>query len=200
MLRINTLALAFAAGLVSSAFAGDQYVDKTGFAVSGYDVVSYFDLPQSKIGPPQQSPLPGSAAITAEYNGATFAFATEANRDKFLASPEAFVPQYDGHCAYGVAKGGKVPGNPTLWRIVDGKLYLNITKNVVGFWEEDIPGNLSKAGTNWSGLEPQPAFASVVRTPDGGDAGGEHRHRVGRPRSVRRGLAHRPAGSPGPAP
>jgi YHS domain-containing protein len=163
MFRMTSLALAFAAGLVGTAFAGDQYVDKTGFAVSGYDVVSYFDLPQSKVGQSQQSPLPGSAAIIAEHNGATFAFATEANRDRFLADPAAFVPQYDGHCAYGVAKGGKVPGNPTLWRIVDGKLYLNITKNVVGFWEENIPGNLKKSEKNWQGIES--AAASTDKIP-----------------------------------
>ena len=154
MFKMTALAFAFAAGMIGTAFAGEQYVDKTGFAVSGYDVVSYFDLPQSKVGQPQQSPLPGSSAITADYNGAKFAFANAANRDTFLANPAAFVPQYDGHCAYGVAKGGKVPGNPTLWRIVDGKLYLNITKNVVGFWEEDIPGNLKKSTRNWKGLEP----------------------------------------------
>jgi YHS domain-containing protein len=154
MFKMTALALAFVAGTISAAFAGEQYVDKTGFAVSGYDVVSYFDLGQSKVGQPQQSPLPGSAAITADYNGATFAFATEAHRNKFLGNPAAYAPQYDGHCAYGVAQGGKVPGNPTLWRIVDGKLYLNITKNVVGFWEKDIPGNLKKSTRNWGGLEP----------------------------------------------
>ncbi len=153
MFKMTALAFAFSAGMIGSAFAGEQYVDKNGFAVSGYDVVSYFDLPMSKVGQPQQSPLSGSAAITADHNGASFAFASEANRDKFLANPAAFVPQYDGHCAYGVAQGGKVPGNPTLWRIVDGKLYLNITKNVVGFWEADIPGNLNKSEKNWGGLE-----------------------------------------------
>ncbi|PLL10099.1 hypothetical protein C0V75_22195 [Tabrizicola sp. TH137] len=157
-------ALAFAAGMMGTAFAGDQYVDKTGFAVSGYDVVSYFDLPQSEVGQPQASPLPGNAAITAEFNGATFAFATAANRDTFLANPQAFVPQYDGHCAYGVSKGGKVPGNPILWRIVDGKLYLNITKNVVGFWESDIPGNLRKSEANWPGIEADEA--STAKIPD----------------------------------
>jgi YHS domain-containing protein len=162
MFKMTTLALAFTAGMIGSAFAGEQYVDKTGFAVSVYDVVSYFDLPQSKVGQPQQSPLPGSAAITADYNGATFAFATEAHREKFLANPAAYVPQYDGHCAYGVAQGGKVPGNPTLWRIVDGKLYLNITKNVVGFWEEDIPGNLTKSESNWGGLEPAQASGDKI--------------------------------------
>jgi YHS domain-containing protein len=162
MFRRTSLAIAFSLGMIGSAFAGDQYVDGTGFAVSGYDVVSYFDLPQSEVGSPQQSPLPGKASIVAEYNGATFAFATEANRDKFVANPEAFLPQYDGHCAYGVAKGGKVPGNPTLWRIVDGKLYLNITKNVVGFWEEDIPGNLKLSTKNWGGLESAAASTDVI--------------------------------------
>ncbi len=161
---LKTLSAALFAGLLSTAaFAGPQFVDKTGFAVSGYDVVSYFALPQTAVGTPQASPLPGKSEITATYNGATFAFANEANRDTFLADPAKYAPQYDGHCAYGVAKGGKVPGNPTLWRIVDGKLYLNITKNVVTFWEEDIPGNLTLAQGNWGkGLEPSPASQSVI--------------------------------------
>jgi hypothetical protein len=162
MFRMTALALVFTGGMIGHAFAGDQYVDGTGFAVSGYDVVSYFDLAQSDIGQPQQSPLPGSTAITAEFNGATFAFASVANRDRFLGDPSAFVPQYDGHCAYGVTKGGKVPGNPTLWRIVDGKLYLNITQSVVGFWEEDIPGNLQTSEANWQGLESEAASTSKI--------------------------------------
>ncbi len=162
MFRMTALALAFATGLSSLAHAGEQYVDTTGFAVSGYDVVSYFDLPQSAVGEAQTAPLAGNAAITADYNGATFAFATEANRDRFLADPAGFVPQYDGHCAYGVAQGGKVPGNPTLWRIVDGKLYLNVNRNVVGFWEADIPGNISTAQGNWPGLEPAAASDAPI--------------------------------------
>lgn len=158
------LAAAAFALCAHAALAGEQFVDTNGFAASGYDVVAYFDLPQSDVGQPQPPAVPGLADITADYNGAKFAFATEANRDRFLADPAAYAPQFDGHCAYGVAQGGKVPGNPDLWRIIDGKLYLNITKNVVSFWEEDIPGNLSKAGGNWSGLEPQPA--SEIAIPD----------------------------------
>lgn len=157
------LALAAAVSLMASAaFAGDQYVDETGFAVSGYDVVAYFDLPQSSVGTPQASGVPGSANITAEYNGATFAFSTEENRDKFVANPAQFAPQFDGHCAYGVAQGGKVPANPNLWRVVDGKLFLNITRNVVGFWEEDIPGNINSANGNWVNLEPTEASARTI--------------------------------------
>ena len=165
MMNRFTLTLAAAASaltLASAAFAGDQYIDDTGFAVSGYDVVAYFDLDQNPVGQAQPAPVPGRTDITADYNGATFAFSSEANRDRFLADPAAFVPQYDGHCAYGVAKGGKVPGNPTLWRIVDDKLYLNITENVVMFWEEDIPGNLTLSEANWVDLDPQPASDRAI--------------------------------------
>lgn len=150
-------AAALAAGLAGAAWAGPHYVDDSGFAVSGHDVVAYFDMEQAPVGTRQPAAVPGLASITAEHDGATFAFASQENRERFLADPEAFVPRYDGHCAYGVAQGGKVPGNPDLWRIVDGGLYLNITRNVVGFWEEDIPGNLELSEANWSDLEAEPA-------------------------------------------
>lgn len=165
MMNRFTLTIAAAASALtfaSAAFAGDQYLDNTGFAVSGYDVVAYFSLPSNALGTPQTAGVPGKASITADYNGATFAFATEENRDMFVGDPAKFAPQYDGHCAYGVSKGGKVPGNPNLWRIVDDKLYLNITDVVVGFWEEDIPGNLSKAEGNWGALDPEPASTNPI--------------------------------------
>ncbi|MGV6846905.1 MAG: YHS domain-containing (seleno)protein [Marinibacterium sp.] len=160
---MKRFAFAVAATLLAApAFAGDQYVDGTGYAVSGFDVVSYFSLPQSEIGKPQPAAVQGRSDITAEYNGATFAFSSEENRAKFLSDPEKYAPQYDGHCAYGVSKGGKVPGNPNLWRIVDGKLYLNITKNVVGFWESDIPGNINLAENNWVKIDDKPASDRVI--------------------------------------
>lgn len=156
------LTLATLTTTAGMALAGDQYLDETGYAVSGYDVVSYFDLPQSAIGQPQQSPIAGLTSFTADYNGAQFAFATAANRDRFLADPARYAPQYDGHCAYGVARGGKAPGNPTLWRIVDDRLYLNVSRNVVGFWEADIPGNLLTSEANWVTVEPQPASDRTI--------------------------------------
>ncbi len=163
MTRISMTIAAFGVlAFAQAGLAGEQFVDDTGFAVSGYDVVAYFDLPQAPVGSIQPEPEAGNAGITAEYNGATFAFASEENRTRFLENPAQYVPQYDGHCAYGVAKGGKVPGNPNLWRIVDGKLYLNITRNVVGFWEEDIPGNLNLSEANWPDLDPQPASDSPI--------------------------------------
>lgn len=161
MKRFAFAALA-AASFALPAFAGQQYVDGTGFAVSGYDVVAYRSLDSQPVGQEQTPGVPGKASITAEYNGAKFAFATEENRAKFLENPAYYAPAYDGHCAYGVSKGGKVPGNPNLWRIVDDKLYLNITPVVVGFWEEDIPGNINLAEGNWPGIEPDAASTNKI--------------------------------------
>ena len=106
---------ALCAGLIATAVrAGDQYVDGTGFAASGYDVVAYFDLPQSNVGQAQSKAVPGRVNLTADYNGAKFAFSSAANLGRFLANPARYAPQFDGHCAYGVAQGNKVPGNPNL--------------------------------------------------------------------------------------
>ncbi|WPZ37280.1 YHS domain-containing (seleno)protein (plasmid) [Thalassobaculum sp. OXR-137] len=140
----------------SAAWAGPQYVDDSGYAVSGYDVVAYFDMNTSPIGEPPAA-VPGSTEFTAEHNGAVFAFSSAANRERFLNEPARYAPQFDGHCAFGVAKGGKVPGDPNLWRIVDGKLYLNLQKSVAEMWLADIPGNVATAETNWPNIEAAPA-------------------------------------------
>lgn len=158
---IKKLALSAVLSLACTlANAGEQYVDESGFALSGYDAVAYHSLKQVEIGQKQPEAIPGNKSITAEYNGATWAFSSAANRDAFVANPEKYAPQYDGHCAYGVAQGGKVPANPNLWRIIDDKLYVNINPPVVGFFEEDIPGLVKTGEQNWaSKLEANPASA-----------------------------------------
>lgn len=159
--KIVTLMAMLVGGVVAlssiPAFAGPQYVDGSGYAVSGYDVVTYFDKGQSAVGEPQPAPTPGRANITADWNGATWAFATAENRDRFVAKPEAFAPAFDGHCAFGVVKGGKVPGDPQYWRIVDGRLYLNLQSSVQRMWLADISGNIATATKNWPDLVAQPA-------------------------------------------
>lgn len=143
---IGTSILVLASSL---AYAGDQYVDESGYAVSGYDVVAYHGLDQVEIGERQLEAIPGQKAITTEYNGAKWAFSTEENKELFVANPEKYAPQFDGHCAYGISQGGKVPANPNLWRIIDDKLYVNINPAVVGFFEEDIPGLLEVGEEKW---------------------------------------------------
>lgn len=161
-MKYAVLIIALCFGAASFANAGEQYIDSTGFAVSGFDVVAYHDLEQASVNSNQPAAIPGKAHITAEYNGATFAFASEKNRKTFLQNPAKFAPQYDGHCAYGVAVNNKVPGNPNLWRIVDGKLYLNITKTIADRWVKDIPGNLARSEVIWPELEGKDASTDAI--------------------------------------
>ncbi len=112
-------------------------------AVSGYDPVSYFSGTE---------PKKGSKKIQTEWNGAKWYFASEENKQLFIAAPEEYAPQYGGYCAWAVSRGYTASGDPTVWKIVDGKLYLNYNEAVGEEWRQDIPGNIAKADRNWPGV------------------------------------------------
>ncbi|MBA4044438.1 MAG: hypothetical protein C0472_06250 [Erythrobacter sp.] len=114
--------------------------DQKGIALHGFDPVAYFT---------GGAPAKGSAQFTATYEGARYYFASAENAAKFKASPEAFAPQFGGFCAMGVALEKKLDGDPMVWKIVDGKLYLNVNADVAVAWQRDIPGNLEKANDLW---------------------------------------------------
>ena len=71
--------------------------------------------------------------------------------------PEEYLPQFDGYCAYGIAKSGKkYKINPTTFDIVDGKLYLffdNTDKgkkiNTLLPWKEETATLQEAAHANW---------------------------------------------------
>ncbi|HPE48953.1 MAG TPA: YHS domain-containing (seleno)protein [Hyphomonas sp.] len=112
-------------------------------ALQGYDPVAYFE---------QGEAVKGSDDFTTEYIGATFKFASAADRDAFIADPAAYAPQYGGYCAWAMADGKYAKGDARYWRIVDGKLYLNYNAGIQKKWEKDVPGFISKADTHWTEL------------------------------------------------
>jgi YHS domain-containing protein len=114
-----------------------------GVAVGGYDPVAYFT---------QGKPVKGSEQITLEHMGATWRFASEANRDAFKAEPEKYSPRYGGYCAYATAKGYTAKGDPEAWSLYEGKLYLNYDKNVRTLWDKDKAGYVKQADSNWPGV------------------------------------------------
>ncbi|OLF74132.1 hypothetical protein AWH62_08320 [Maricaulis sp. W15] len=139
------LAALFLAGIAD---AGEPYLDRDGRPVGGHDVVSYHT---------SDAPLPGLDSITAEYNGVTWYFATEDNRDLFVANPARYAPAYDGHCAYALANDRKVRSDPLAYRVVDGVLYMNFSASIQERWERDIPGYLEQSEANWPAHEGEPA-------------------------------------------
>lgn len=112
-------------------------------AVSGYDPVAYFT---------DGKPVRGDKRFAHTWNGAEWQFASAEHRDLFVADPVKYAPQFGGYCAWAISQNHTASADPTAWRIVDGKLYLNYDADVQKRWEKDVPGNISKAHNNWSGL------------------------------------------------
>lgn len=140
--------LAAAVALVTSVAAAapalaagtEVNVTITGLALRGYDPVAYFT---------DGKPVIGDYTITAQHDGATYRFASEDHKALFLKDPTRYLPEYGGFCAYGTANGVKVDGDPTVWKIVDNKLYLNLAPAVATRWDQDIPGNIKAADEQW---------------------------------------------------
>jgi YHS domain-containing protein len=132
------LALVSAAG--SAAAERPEIYAVNGVALGGYDVVAYFK---------DSKPVQGRTEFSAQWKGATWHFASAANRDAFKADPAKYAPQYGGYCAFGASQGYAVKTEPDAWKIVDGKLYLNYNTQVRTRWEQDIPGFTKAADKNW---------------------------------------------------
>jgi hypothetical protein len=111
-----------------------------GVGAGGYDPVSY----QQDSGPEM-----GDKGNSLEWKGANWYFANAENRAAFKAAPEKYAPQYGGYCAYAVSKGSTAKGDPTVFTVVDGKVYFNLSKSVQSVWQKDVPGNIAAANANW---------------------------------------------------
>lgn len=112
-------------------------------AVGGYDAVAYFK---------DNKPVKGNPAFTLDYKGAKWQFASAENLAAFRANPTAYAPQYGGYCAWAVSQGYTASGDPLVWNIVGGRLFLNYDKSVQATWSKDIPGHIAKADKNWPGV------------------------------------------------
>lgn len=119
-------------------------LSKSGLALRGYDPVAYFNAGK---------PVKGDASITVKNGGAEYRFSSQENKELFIANPGKYLPEFGGFCAYGAAVNYKVDGDPSVWNIVDGKLYLNINRSVNKTWRGDRQTYISKANKNWTKLK-----------------------------------------------
>ncbi len=110
-------------------------------AISGYDLVSYHNANKAAR---------GNGHNVSVHDGATYLFANADNKKAFDANPEKYLPAYGGYCAFGVSVGKKFVSDPEAWKIVDGRLYLNLDKNIQADWLKDIPGRIKSANENWT--------------------------------------------------
>lgn len=131
---------ALALALASPPGAASLAQDKTP-VIDGYDPVAYFT---------EKRPIQGKSTISYDWDDRRFRFASAKHRELFVASPDRYEPQFDGLCAAGVAAGKKVKADPTIWRIVDGKLYVFSAQMPN---EETFANKVAVAKTKWKDVK-----------------------------------------------
>ena len=138
-------------GAVAPAQAADEINVVPGLSIAGaplalhgYDPVAYFT---------EGGPRRGSDQFVHVHDGAAYRFSSEAHLEAFAADPARYLPAYGGFCAFGVSVGKKFDGDPNLWKIEDGKLYLNLNEQIYATFLEDVDGNVEKADGNWPEIE-----------------------------------------------
>jgi YHS domain-containing protein len=134
MLTIALLLAALAGGSKPAINVTDN------LALNGYDAVAYVT---------DGKPVKGVAHLTTTWSGVVWRFATAEHRDVFHRNPERYAPQFGGYCAWAVAHGYTADGDPEVWTIVDGRLYLNYSKRVQRKWQANIPEYIQQAQANW---------------------------------------------------
>ncbi|HOO08942.1 MAG TPA: YHS domain-containing (seleno)protein [Cyclobacteriaceae bacterium] len=116
---------------------------KNSLALEGYDPVSYYT----------GRPVKGKAEFSFVYKKITYRFGSQANLDKFKASPGKYEPAYGGWCAYAMGETGeKVKVDPETFKILDGRLLLfyNFRGNdTLNDWNKNEKGLKVKADQNW---------------------------------------------------
>ena len=126
--------------LASASPAPSVSTTEEGVAIGGYDPVAYFTAGR---------PVAGSASFELRWNGATWRFASAESRARFEANPAAYAPAFGGYCAWAISQNYIVPGDPLVWRIVDGRLYLNFNQRAKVLWEADLAGAIVRGNRNW---------------------------------------------------
>jgi hypothetical protein len=135
------LLFALVAGATAPVIAFDKVNESdNGVAIKGYDPVAYFTEGRAVM---------GKSDFSYKWQDAEWHFASAADRDLFAANPERYAPQYGGYCAYSMAA-GKVAGvDPQAFKIVNGKLYLNWSKEIADKFSDDASKNIIIGDENW---------------------------------------------------
>lgn len=151
MNKLTFIVFLFTMAFSSLSQAQTAPIDDNGLAIGGYDVVAYFSGEAKK----------GTKNHMVKHKDATYYFSTKENRDAFQKSPEQYLPQFGGYCAWGVAaKEAKFPINPETFDIVDGKLYLfyngpheGKNLNTLLPWNTETTDLLKSGHMNWGKMD-----------------------------------------------
>ncbi len=116
-------------------------VDDRGVGLGGTDPVSY-----------RAAPVAGTDALTSQFGGATYQFASAENKTTFDGNPGHSAPAFGGYCAFAASQNRLSPSDPSVFLIHDGQLLVFTNEAYRAQFQQDPAGNKAKADANWPGL------------------------------------------------
>lgn len=123
---------------------------RDGAPIGGKDTLAYHE----RVNRDTHKTTDGRPAFTVLYLGHAWRFASQASADKFAANPQAYVPQYNGHCANALASSeGLITTNGTVWEFFGDKLYLFYAERGRQRWlQGDWQAFSKEADAAWKGI------------------------------------------------
>lgn len=114
--------------------------DDARLMLRGYDVVAYVSQSQA---------VPGSAQHRADFEGVTYFFSSAEHLERFQREPARYQPAYHGYDATRMVYALPEAADPTVWRLIDGRIFLFADAASKAAFELDLPGNIALADNYW---------------------------------------------------
>lgn len=96
--------------------------------------------------------LEGDPKYSAVYGGWTYHFLSEEKKKQFLEDPERYLPRFRGTCVTMLAEGKMVTGDPEIFLLNDGSLYLFQGSSQRVRFMKNPRGILADAEVQWKKL------------------------------------------------
>ena len=143
---VSSLLVALAAVAPCSHAATERIVVDwhTGLAIGGYDPVAFYT---------ERKPVLGNPDLELPYGGAVWRFCNIGNRQAFAARPDIYAPQFGGYDPVGVAQGVAVAGNPSVWLISGGRLFLFYDRDRLDTFTANADRIAAAAERKWPAVE-----------------------------------------------
>jgi len=124
----------------SEAKEATRRAEKPELAIGGYDPVAYHL---------EEEAIPGEKDITTVWKGKKWRFAKKRHLFLFRQDPSAYAPAYGGNCPCMLARKETLkPGDPQVFRVEDGQLYLFHDKDRRKIWRRNVPEIRKQAREN----------------------------------------------------
>lgn len=114
--------------------------DESRLMLRGFDVVAYREQSQAVRGSPQ---------FRADVEGVTYFFASAEHLAKFKAAPAQYQPAYHGYDAMRMVFAIPEPADPTVWRLIDGRVFIFADAASKAAFELDLAAHIAQADGYW---------------------------------------------------